>query len=322
MKSLRKLVNKLNIFLFSILVSACFIFTGCTKSDELIVEDKDNFAYYLNNANTTITQVSLEGSSFDLNNKTAKEAVDILLSALASEPEDSDLHATLSKEAILNGYTLESGLLVLDFDESYVNLPKTTEVLFRAALARSFTAISDIDSISITVNGEAVLDSAGNSIGILRAEDFVDNPGDEMNAYEQARISLYFANEDGTGLVKESRDVVYSTNISKERLVLDELLKGPNKEGNLATISGERKVISVTTKDGVCYVNLSEKPIDSVSLFSNISEELTLYSIVNSLCELPGINKVSISIEGNSNRMFINEYSLETTYERNLDIVK
>lgn len=314
--------GKANLILAILVLAISMIFGGCGKDTESIIEQTDNFAYYLSADGTKIVRVSLLNTEFDLSGLSGTKAIDMLLKALSTAPKDPDIIATLSKETMLNDYTLEGGLLVLDFDNSYVNLSKTTEVLFRAALTRSFTAIKDIDSVAITIDGEDLLDSVGNSVGVMRADNFIDNPGDEMNAYEQTRVALYFADSDGKALVKENRDVVYSSNISTERLVLEELLKGPEKSDHLATLSGDRTVISVTTKDGICYVNLSEKPIEQAGLFSNISEEITLYSIVNSLCELPEINKVSISIEGDSNRMFILEYPLETLYERNLDIVK
>ena len=72
-------------------------------------------------------------------------------------------------------------------------------------------------------------------------------------------------------------------------------------------------------KDGVCYVNLSE---DFLTQIYNVTTEVTLYSIANSLAELPNVNKVQISIDGESNMMFRESVNLTTVFERNLDIME
>ncbi len=54
-----------------------------------------------------------------------------------------------------------------------------------------------------------------------------------------------------------------------------------------------------------------------------VSREATLYSIVNSLVELPYINKVQFSIEGDTVRYFgDSSIPFDVPLERNLEIVK
>ena len=73
------------------------------------------------------------------------------------------------------------------------------------------------------------------------------------------------------------------------------------------------------TKDGICYVNFDNSFLTEST---DVSPELEIYSIVNSLCELSYINKVQISINGETNVKFKDSISLEYTFTRNLDIVK
>ena len=47
---------------------------------------------------------------------------------------------------------------------------------------------------------------------------------------------------------------------------------------------------------------------------------LSVYSIVNSLTELPGINKVQLLIDGESNVVLGDNIRLENVFERNLDL--
>ena len=47
-----------------------------------------------------------------------------------------------------------------------------------------------------------------------------------------------------------------------------------------------------------------------------------LYSIVNSLSELPTISKVQISVNGDTNSVYRDKFRLDELYERNLDYME
>ncbi|MBR1440375.1 MAG: GerMN domain-containing protein, partial [Lachnospiraceae bacterium] len=117
-----------------------------------------------------------------------------------------------------------------------------------------------------------------------------------------------------------SRDVVYNSNISLEKIVLEELIKGPEEGAAYGpTINPETKVISVSVKDGTCYVNFSEQFLKQPY---TIKSDVTIYSIVNSLSELSNINKVQLSINGETNTTYLDSVTLTTVFERNLDIIE
>ena len=113
--------------------------------------------------------------------------------------------------------------------------------------------------------------------------------------------------------------MVYNTNISLEKLVVEELIKGPNNEELFPTINPETKVNSVTVKDGICYVNLNENFLTQVS---NATSEVTVYSITNSLVELPNVNKVQISINSDTEGTYRETIPFSTIFERNLELME
>ena len=82
------------------------------------------------------------------------------------------------------------------------------------------------------------------------------------------------------------------------------MIKGPLKEvqaGNedgYPTINPAVTILGVTVRDRVCYVNLSKEFLTPVY---DVTSQVALYSIVNSLVELPGVNKVQFSIDGDTN---------------------
>ena len=53
----------------------------------------------------------------------------------------------------------------------------------------------------------------------------------------------------------------------------------------------------------------------------DIAEPVVIYSIVDSLTELPSVNTVQISVNGETNMTYREDYSLSKQYERNLDLV-
>ena len=76
---------------------------------------------------------------------------------------------------------------------------------------------------------------------------------------------------------------------------------------------------SVTVKDGVCYVNLDENFLTQIP---NITPEVTIYSIANSLIEqLKNVNKVQISVNGDSKINYRDKFPLDAYYEKKEDLV-
>ena len=87
------------------------------------------------------------------------------------------------------------------------------EVLCRASLVRTYGQIEGIDGVSFMIAGEPLTDQSGNLVGVMTPEQFITNAGNEINAYEKAVITLYFADDDLQKLKKTTRTVVYNTNI-------------------------------------------------------------------------------------------------------------
>ncbi len=241
-----------------------------------------------------------------------------LIEKLSTQPSRYDIVPPLANLTLLST-SFSDGILVLNFDTSYKSMSSTEEVLTRAAIVRTLDGLEEVTGVSITVAGEALMDVIGNPVGVMTADQFVDNPGTDISSYEQARLHLYFANSDGTALVDTYRTIAYSTNISMDRLVMEQIIAGPNIDEVIPTIPGDTRIISIAVNDGVCYVNLDEHFLTAMG---NVSAEVSIYSIVNSLVELTNVNKVSISVNGASDIMYRESISLASVFERNLELVE
>jgi germination protein M len=117
-------------------------------------------------------------------------------------------------------------------------------------------------------------------------------------------------------LVETNRQILYDNSLSLENLVINELIAGPNTEDMYPTLPSTLKVLSVSTKDGICYVNLDSSFVTDAL---DVAEYVPIYSIVNSLVELSGITKVQISVNGSFDLVFKEKIPLTQIFEWNSD---
>lgn len=297
-------MRKKMLLLFALL---CLVLGGC--AGEKPTTD-GTAVYYLSNSETKV-----EAHNVTLTATEAEGQLEELLQWLSTNPDKLEYKAPLSYGFTILDKSCSDGRVVLNMSAEYLSLPSLKEVLVRAALVRTLCQLDSISYVSITVEGEQLFDGIGEPIGLMSADQFIDNDGNAINAYEQVRLKLYFADATGENLISGLRDKYYLSNTSVERLVVEELIAGPSGEVNylFPTINPATKIVNVMTKDGVCYVNLSE---DFLAVVGNVPTSVSVYSIVNSLVELNSVNKVQILVNGEVPASFS-----DTIYERYLDIV-
>lgn len=305
-------MNRIRTVVWLVIVSA--LFCAACGSESQPESGKVYNIYYVDNDETKTL-----AREYVSETEEREKLLEELLGQLEEIPSKFEYKAPLASGFGLIGYTIDNGQITMNFDEHYKEMDRVREVLMRAAIVRTVTQVAEINYVSFMVQGEPLTDSSGNAIGTMSADLFIDNAGNEINAYEKVNLHLYFANEDGNRLVEENRrNVVYSSNISLEKLVVEKLIEGPMAEGAYPTVNPETKVVSVTIKDGICYVNLNEAFLNQPY---NVSADVTIYSLTNSLVELSNVNKVQISINGESNVSYRENVALSSVFERNLDLL-
>ena len=248
--------------------------------------------------------------------------LEYLMKLLEEAPSDTAFRAAIPPEVSPPEISVTEATVTLDFQEDYYNLSTGGEILSRAAIVRTLTQVPGISYCSFTVAGNSLVSATGSPVGIMRADQFIDNSGNEINTEEKVNLTLYFANESGDGLVEVSREVIYSSNIPIERLVMEQLIAGvtedESRSGAYSVVNGDTRILSVAEKDGVCYVNLDS---GFLAQTLNITPDVALYSVVNSLVELSTVNKVQLSVNGETGILFRDKYLLENQYDRNLELI-
>ncbi len=296
-----------------ILLFSAVSFTGCKKEAQ---QGTPIDISYINKNETKLVK-----EKHFLERSDTKEQIVEVLTLLCSVPDNKELRATLTSGINVVTYALEGEQVTVSLGEKYKELPRTTEVLTRAAVVRSLTAIEGVNCVMITINGEPLADVSGNAVGVMTADMFVDNAGTKIKEEDtKVTLRLYFANEQGDGLIAVNRELSHNadiSNVSMEKVVLEQLIKGPANDETFPTINPDTKIVSVTVKDGVCYINFDSAFETAIN---NVTTDVTIYSIVNSLSELSNINKVQFSIEGDGDSRFRDKYDLSTVFERNLSL--
>lgn len=137
---------------------------------------------------------------------------------------------------------------------------------------------------------------------------------------EKAELAtLYFPDKGRQYLVRENR-IITQNREQKEKLILEELIKGPKKKKNGTVISPKVKINSIISRNDVTYIDLSSEFKHNMEFGSN-SEILAIYSVVNSLTELKTIKNVKLTVDGQE-KGFLQKYMpLDYIYKRNLELV-
>ncbi len=292
------------------------LFSGCKNKENTEESQEGGYAlYYLNKEETAVVQTSYQPENEDTDG-----LIEEFLQKLGEAPEDASMKAVLTESVYVTGYELDSGQLTLHFDSAYQDMDKIREILCRCAVVRTLCQIPEVEYVSFLIGDNPLMDLDENPIGQMNADSFVENTGDAINEETVTSLTLYFANKAGDKLVTERVQVTGSSNISAEKLVIESLIKGPAaKDRDYPTLPSGTKVLSISTKDGICYVNLNEGFLEQGY---NVTEAVTIYSIVDSLTELSGISRVQILVNGETNLVYKESMRLDTIYERNLDIVE
>ena len=197
-------------------------------------------------------------------------------------------------------------------------MKKVPELLFRASLVQSLIQIDGVDSVKLYIGGDPLCDANGNEIGAMNDEYFVQNIGSTLHTYQSVDLELYFANSEGDKLVTETEHVRYNSNTLKEKLIVEELMKGPFAETYKKVIPMDTVLLGVSVKDDVCYVNFDNGFLN----MTDIQPEVTIYSIVNSIIRGGSASKVQILVNGDSNLKYQDQVDLSQPLTEREDIVE
>ena len=306
----KKFTMIISMLILSLLLAGCSI---------EVHEDpnKQKSVYYLYDISADETQLQKE--SYFPEETTAEYMLKDMMQRMNSQEADSADGIGLLPEGVQMNYSIEGDVLVVNFNSQYSDMSRARELLVRAGVVKTFLQVPGISSVKFTIENADLTDSRGQAVGNMTADTFAEFTGSEPDAYCSNTFTLYFTDKEGQKLVKEQRTVRYKRSIPKERIVLEQLMKGPLEKGHYPTIPENTEVLDVTIADRVCYVAF-DRVFSSYAL--DVSENIPVYSVVNSLLDAVEADKVQITV-GTTDKLdtFGEKMALYRFYERNDKLV-
>lgn len=279
-----------------------------------IPDGSKQYIYYVNAEGT-----GLVSEEYTLPEGTVQKQIEKMLKELRKETDSIDYNSAYPKNIEINKWELNDSDLVIDFKNSYNSLNVTEELLLRAATVQTLVQLGQVDYVYFTVEGKPLCNKSGREVGYMGQDTFVKNVGSSLHSYQDGNICLYFANKDGDKLVKEEINVRYNSNMSIEKLIVEQLIKGPSTDTAYPTISPETKLLGVSIRDGICYVNFDEEFLE---MSYKVSPQVAIYSVVNSIIKGGEVSQVQILVNGEIDITYQESISLEKPFSRNLEIIK
>lgn len=305
--------RKLHSILYIFLVSICFgLLAGCSKGKE--PGKNDTFVYYVNTDGTALVK-----EAYKFEKDRTEEAVKDVLGRMGKEPDSIDYKSVFQKGVRVVDWNLtDEAILDIHFNGDYAGMKPEEEILLRAGVVQSLIQIRGVDYIDFFIEDEPLTDSVGTAVGYMNEENFLQYKGSSLHLYQLGNLKLYFSNDKGDRLIQREVSIRYNSNMSIERLIVDQLIKGPSAEGIGPVMPPETKVIGVSVKDSVCYVNLDEGFLNNTYV---TDPRITIYAIVNSIIDGGSSSQVQISVNGESNIKYMGSVDLSKPLSRDLDLV-
>lgn len=290
------------------LVLGSVAFSGCGKKE---TESKYKI-YYVNEE-----QGEVLAESFVPSEETTQTMLEEMTEKL--NKKNAEGHTLLPENIEIQSCVDDDGMIRVDFNQEYHDLNPVDEVLLRASIVKDYVQIPNIYLVTITAEGTPIVDSQGQEIGAMSLDSFLENTGKEIMAYQYKELNLYFTNEEGNQLVPEARQVYYNGNTPIEKVIVEQLLRGPGESGHYATLPSDTRIVGVSVADGIAYVNLGKQFVDEAL---PVDAQIPIYSIVNSLIDAGNVSQVQFSINGDTSLLFKDKVDMNQLFQVNHELEK
>ncbi len=278
-------------------------------------EEKGYTVYYTDTTGSKLMDVPYNPAA-----ETFDEMMKELLGQLANAP--SGYISVFPSDVTVKGYERGIDALRIDFSKEYYELDNIGEILLRAAVIKTISQIPGVTKIMITVEGQQLVDTDGKPVPAMDAASFIDTKEGGINSYQYATLTCYFSDTAGEKLVAETREVHYSSNMMLERVVMEQLIRGPENAGASAVVSGSAKILSVSVNNGICTINLDSE-FNKAPSESTVRPEVALYAVANSICgACETISGVKFEINGKDDVKYRDQVEIDHVFMPDMQFAK
>lgn len=308
---MRSLLKKITGICLLTVISVCMIIpsAGCSTKNA-----KNKYKLFYKNASSN----KLVTVDYSTQTQELDELVPELLNKMNQKVKNKKLSILKPEEVNIEKCDIKNNTVNIYFNNGYNDMSEYDELFYRAGVVKMLTQIHDISYVQFYVGDSQAKYKDGSYIGLMTKDSFVDDTNESLGNIEWRKVDLYYSNKMGDKLVKKVESVAYSKNTSLERIIVEQLIKGPGDSTMNSTLPSDLKLFSISVSDGICYVNLSSSFLTEMV---NVTSEIPVYSIVNSLCSLGNISGVKIMINGDSAKSYRESISLENVLKFNSEVI-
>lgn len=283
-------------FVISIIVVISIIFmlgsnikNNALNTNNLKIYYVDKLFNVLNYEETSLGEVS--------------EIIETTFLKMKEIPKTSGLSPAIPQDIDLINYNLYDNILTLNITENYYSLSNIEKIFLKSSLVLTYTNnsifnlnILNIKEVNILVNDYEILSSFGEVTGTMSTENVLINPVISAEKLAIIQAILYFSDDSLNYLIPENKLLQIKQSQTLEYQIVEKIISGPTASKYVRTVPANTKIKNIKTEDGICYVDLSSEFLAKNTI--SVSEEIAIYSIVNSLTELEEINRVQFLIDG------------------------
>lgn len=313
-------MNKLK--LMAVLLCVCLM-TACGSKEEdtaeqISLEENQIYVYCVNPDKTGIVQ-----KVYDLDEeRDLSDHVSEIIHDLAGIKATEEYQTPIPEGIEYMNHDLKShhGRLEVSFSVLYDSVDADSLLFFKTCVAKTLLQLEGVEIITISMVDPANKDDETAIVSENFDQDSFTMSFGNTNGYKQeGTIVIYFANETGEALKRYRKSVEISNNMSLARIVVEALIEGPEEDTYQATIPDNTTIRNISVKDGICYIDLSDEFYDTDNPLKN---DMIVYSIVNSLVELPTVSKVQFLKNGEKQQFYRETMPFDGIFERNLDLIE
>ena len=243
--------------------------------------------------NETSTSIVAEERTLSYDNEDSLE--ETVLNALIKGPTDSKNKPIFDSEVELLSIDNQQKNVVVNFSNDYISEDTTANFLAAYAVVKSLCQLNSVESVKVIVDGNEIVANDGAVMGFLSDKD-IDLVTDSTTQ-DSKTLALYFPLKETNKLKKELRTIKITDTLPVEQYIVNELIRGTKAANLKSIIASDTELISAQTTDTTCFVNFKSGFVEKNSGNEEV-ENLIIYSIVNSLCELENVNFVQFLVDG------------------------
>lgn len=298
-------------------LTACGANQEQSLSEEILKSD-EIYMYYVNSDCSDIVKEKVSIAGKESAEAITEKIMEDYQSFVPTKEMQSPFPSAM--EYVNASYDEQHKKLHVRFYVLYEELQPDKLLFAKVCLVKTLLQLKNVEKVSIGLTDKANMGTETATVNEVFDEDSFVLSFNSSDGYTQkGNIVLYFANEEGDALKEYHQSIEISNNMSLAAIVVENLIAGPKEAGYQPVLPAQTTIRNILIKDGICYVDFSDEFYDTENPMRN---DIIVYSIVNSLAELPTVSKVQFLRNGEKQPFFRETMPFDSLFERNLDLVE